>query len=197
LEKDPAARIASAEQVVQTLQKIEQELVRKKASTEDTSVLPSPSGRGAGGEGGSRRGADYIRYIRDLEKTLILALANLGLGAGQMKGLTGVWIQADVFSRCPRCKPEDRQKPAKIAAIGVKVDARGVTRHGFALNVSPDMTYFDGIVPCGLPGHPVVSMQDLLAPLPSLDEVKQKVAAAFGEVFGCEVLSLELEQSRG
>ena len=90
--------------------------------------------------------ADYVGYIRKLEKTLIVALARLGLAAGQRSGLTGVWIQADVHSRCPRCKPEDRKKPAKIAAIGVKVDARGVSRHGFALNVNPDMEYWDGII---------------------------------------------------
>ncbi len=78
--------------------------------------------------------ADYVGYVRKLEQTLIIALAHLGLAAGQRSGLTGVWIQADVHSRCPRCRPEDRKKPAKIAAIGVKVDARGVSRHGFALN---------------------------------------------------------------
>ena len=67
--------------------------------------------------------ADYVGYIRHLEKVIITALANLGVAAGQRPGLTGVWIQADVHSRCSRCKPEDRKKPAKIAAIGVKVDA--------------------------------------------------------------------------
>ncbi|HSB02244.1 MAG TPA: lipoyl(octanoyl) transferase, partial [Anaerolineales bacterium] len=93
--------------------------------------------------------ADYVGYIRRLEKTLIAALARLGLAAGQRSGLTGVWIQADVHSRCPRCKPEDCRKPAKIAAIGVKVDARGISRHGFALNVNPDMDYWEGIIACG------------------------------------------------
>ena len=98
--------------------------------------------------------ADYVGYVRKLEKTLIVALARLGLAAGQRSGLTGVWIQADVHSRCPRCKPEDRKKPAKIAAIGVKVDARGISRHGFALNVNPDMEYWDGIIACGLQDEP-------------------------------------------
>ncbi|MFN8461566.1 MAG: hypothetical protein U0X93_07335 [Anaerolineales bacterium] len=51
-----------------------------------------------------------------------------------------------MHSRCPRCSPEDRKKPAKIAAIGVKVDAHGVSRHGFALNVNPDMEYWEGII---------------------------------------------------
>jgi lipoate-protein ligase B len=128
--------------------------------------------------------ADYVGYIRKLEKILIASLAHFGLGGGQIPGLTGVWIQADVASRCVRCKPEDRQKPAKIAAIGVKVDAQGVSRHGFALNVNPDMTYWDGIVACGLAGYPVVSMADLLPNTPDMQAVKNEVRAAFGEVFG-------------
>ncbi|MBV6394500.1 MAG: Octanoyltransferase [Anaerolineales bacterium] len=128
--------------------------------------------------------ADYVGYIRKLEKTLILALARLGLAAGQQTGLTGVWVQADVYSRCARCKPEDKQKPAKVAAIGVKVDARGVSRHGFALNVNPDMEYFDGIIACGLVDHPVVALADLLNPIPPMERVKMEVAAAFRETFG-------------
>ena len=128
--------------------------------------------------------SDYVGYVRKLEQTIIIALANLGLVTGQRKGLTGVWVQADVWSRCPRCRPEDRQKPAKIAAIGVKVDARGVSRHGFALNVNPDMSYWDGIIACGLADEPVASLDDLLEPVPSMERVKQEVISAFGEVFG-------------
>jgi lipoyl(octanoyl) transferase len=131
--------------------------------------------------------ADYVGYVRKLEETLIVALARLGLAAGQRSGLTGVWIQADVHSRCPRCKPEDRQKPAKIAAIGVKVDARGVSRHGFALNVNPDMDYWEGIIACGLQGEPIVSIADLLESPPSMERVKRDVAIAFSEVFDLEV----------
>jgi lipoyl(octanoyl) transferase len=132
--------------------------------------------------------ADYVGYVRKLEQTLIVALARLGLAAGQRSGLTGIWIQADVHSRCPRCKPEDRRKPAKVAAIGVKVDARGVSRHGFALNVDPDMEYWDGIIGCGLPDEPIVSLADLFAEPPSMERVKQEVVAAFVEVFGFEVI---------
>jgi len=131
--------------------------------------------------------ADYVGYIRKLEKTLIIALARLGVVAGQRSGKTGVWVQADVWSRCPRCHPEDKQKPAKLAAIGVKVDVRGVTRHGFALNVDPDMSYWDGIIACGLANEPVVSLADLLSPVPSMDRVKQEIVSAFSEVFGYEV----------
>ena len=132
--------------------------------------------------------ADYVGYIRKLEQTLIIALGNLGLVTGQRKGLTGVWVQADVWSRCPRCRPEDRQKPAKIAAIGVKVDARSVTRHGFALNVNPDMSYWEGIIACGLADEPVAALADLLDPVPEMDRVKQEVVSAFGDVFGCEII---------
>ena len=148
--------------------------------------LPFPQAAGDRGEGRIPQ-ADYVGYIRKLEETLIVALARLGLAAGQRSGLTGVWIQGDVHSRCPRCKPEDRQKPAKIAAIGVKVDVRGVSRHGFALNVNPDMDYWDGIIACGLQDEPIVSLADLFPESPSMERVKQEVITAFSEVFGFEV----------
>jgi lipoyl(octanoyl) transferase len=130
---------------------------------------------------------DYVGYVRKLEQALVVALARLGLAAGQVPGLTGVWIQPDIFSRCPRCKPEDRKKPAKIAAIGVKVDVNGVSRHGFALNVNPDMSYWDGIIACGLADYPVVSLADLLPNPPDLQRVKKEVAAAFCQVFDYEI----------
>ncbi|MFN8411677.1 MAG: lipoyl(octanoyl) transferase LipB [Anaerolineales bacterium] len=128
-------------------------------------------------------GADYVGYVRNLEKMLIFTLAKLGLGAGQRPGKTGVWIQPDVYSRCVNCKPEDREKPAKIAAIGVKVDAHGISRHGFALNVNPDMEYWEGIIACGLQGEPITSLADLLFPIPSMERVKQEVVTSFHEVF--------------
>ena len=126
---------------------------------------------------------DYVGYIRKLEKTLVVALSRLGVAAGQRLGKTGVWVQADVWSRCSRCRPEDRQKPAKLAAIGVKVDARGISRHGFALNVDPDMTYWDGIIACGLTSEPVAALADLLDPVPGMEQVKREVGVAFREVF--------------
>lgn len=128
--------------------------------------------------------ADYVGYVRKVEQALINALASLGLAAGQRPGLTGVWVQADVHSRCPRCAPEDRRKPAKIAAIGVKVDARGVSRHGFALNVNPDMEYWEGIIACGLQNEPIASLADLFTEPPSMARVKEEVTQAFLNVFG-------------
>jgi lipoyl(octanoyl) transferase len=104
-------------------------------------------------------------------------------------------VQADVASHCPRCKPENRHtcpehsagKPAKIAPIGVKVDANGVTRHGFALNVNPQMDYFDGIVPCGIADFPVISLADIFSAPPEMDSVKREMMRAFGEVFKVEI----------
>ncbi len=131
--------------------------------------------------------ADYIGYVRRLEETLIRALIHFGLVTGQVPGLTGVWIQPDVASRCPHCPPASRLAPSKIAAIGVKVDARGVTQHGFALNVDPNMSYWEGIIGCGLRDHATVSMADLLDPPPAMADVMDAVVESFGKVFEREM----------
>jgi len=133
-------------------------------------------------------GMDHVGYVRNLEKMIISALARLGLACGQLSGKTGVWVQADVASRCSRCSPENRQKPAKIAAIGVKVDANGITRHGFALNVDPNMSYFDGIVPCGIADYPVIALADIFPSAPKMDQVKHEILRAFGETFKFEIV---------
>jgi lipoyl(octanoyl) transferase len=132
--------------------------------------------------------ADYVGYVRRLEDALIRALIHFGLVTGQVRGLTGVWIQPDVASRCPHCPPASRLAPSKIAAIGVKVDARGVTQHGLALNVDPDMSYWDGIIGCGLRDHAIVSMADLLDPPPSMEAVMDAVVESFGKVFEREMI---------
>jgi lipoyl(octanoyl) transferase len=133
--------------------------------------------------GGRIPQADYVGYVRRLEETLVRALIRFGLVAGQVRGLTGVWVQPDVASRCPHCPPAARQRPSKIAAIGVKVDAHGVTQHGFALNVSPDMSYWDGIIGCGLPDHAPIALADLLPEPPPLEAVMHAMVEAFGAVF--------------
>jgi len=135
-------------------------------------------------------GQDHVGYVRALERMLILALARLGLAGGQIPGKTGVWVQADIASRCPRCKPEERLAPAKIAAIGVKVDAQGITRHGFALNVSPHMEYFEGIIACGIAGHAVIALADIFPAAPGMEMVKREVLRAFGETFHFEIVEI-------
>jgi lipoate-protein ligase B len=125
--------------------------------------------------------ADYVGYVRRLERALILALAQLGVVGEQVEGLTGVWVHAPVL----------RHSPAKIAAIGVKVDARGVSRHGFALNVDPDMAYWDGIVGCGLKDASVASLVDFCDPPPPIEQVMEAVIVAFEDVFGYHMIEVE------
>jgi lipoyl(octanoyl) transferase len=87
-----------------------------------------------------------VDYVRRLEEAMIATLGGYGLSTGRIRGRSGVWLAADVH------RPE-----RKIAAIGVRV-AAGATMHGFALNVDPDLSAFDRIIPCGLTGVGVTSM---------------------------------------
>ena len=130
--------------------------------------------------------ADYVGYIRKLEITLIKALYTFGVKGEQIPGLTGVWVQPANRSR--RGSESPPQAPEKIAAIGVKVDVKGVSRHGFALNVDPDMRYWKGVIGCGLKDHAVTRLSGLIRPVPSMEEVTQAVVAAFGEVFEYQML---------
>jgi lipoyl(octanoyl) transferase len=131
--------------------------------------------------------ADFTSYLRKLETVIIRTLARYGVAAGQVPGMTGVWVQADVASRCKNCPPADRLLPSKLAAIGIKVDARGVTRHGFALNINPDMRNWDGIIGCGLEGYPITSLVELTGAAPAMTEVAAEVNMAFSRVFQVEL----------
>jgi lipoyl(octanoyl) transferase len=120
-----------------------------------------------------------VEFVRRLEEVLIRTSGDFGIGTQRIKGLTGVWTYA------LRNKPE-----AKIAAIGVHI-SRGVTTHGFALNVGTDLEYFGLIVPCGLTGKPVTSMErELQKPL-TVDEVATAASRNFGRVFQSQMLWLE------
>ncbi len=125
--------------------------------------------------------ADYVGYVRSLEETLILALARLGVTAQRVKGMTGVWVPDRAQGR--NADSPEGEKPAKVAAIGVGVDARGVSRHGFALNVCPNMSYWEGIIACGLAGYPLTSLAELLPTPPEMAQVKDEIITAFAEVF--------------
>lgn len=131
---------------------------------------------------------DFIGYLRDLETMLIRAIADLGLGAGQRKDHTGVWVQPDIASRCRNCPPAARRVPSKPASIGVRVTAQGVSQHGFALNVAPDMEYWEGIVACGLPDTPMVSLANLLDPAPTMERVTEAIVKEFGNVFQLDMV---------
>jgi lipoate-protein ligase B len=130
---------------------------------------------------------DFIEYLRKLEKVLIRALAELGVPTGQLKGHTGVWVQPNVASRCINCPPALLQAPSKIASIGVKVDAKGISRHGFALNVATDMRYWDGILACGLDNQNQISLTQILNSAPNMQQVIDKIVQAFSDVFEYEI----------
>ena len=109
---------------------------------------------------------DVHAYLRALEEVLIATLADFGLAAGRKRGYTGVWVGDE-----------------KIAAIGVKV-SRWVTTHGFALNVTCDLGWFGHIVPCGLRGKGVTSLEHAGGGRPAVPAVAEQVAEHFGRVFG-------------
>jgi lipoyl(octanoyl) transferase len=113
---------------------------------------------------------DVHRYVRDLEEALIRAVAEFGIAAGRVAGLTGIWTGA--------AGRED-----KLAAIGVRI-SRWVTSHGFALNVNTDLSRFGLIVPCGIVDRGVTSMQRLLGRAVPMAEVEDAVVRAFSAVFG-------------
>ena len=113
---------------------------------------------------------DVHRYVRDLEEVLIRAVADFGIEARRVEGLTGIWVGADGST-------------AKLAAIGVRI-SRWVTSHGFALNVATDLSRFGLIVPCGIADKGVTSMEALLGHRVRMDEVGKTVASRFAEVFG-------------
>jgi lipoyl(octanoyl) transferase len=108
---------------------------------------------------------DVHRYVRDLEEVMIRTCADYGIEAGRVAGLTGTWVGTD-----------------KIGAIGVRI-ARWVTSHGFAFNVATDLSAFDLIVPCGIRGRGLTSLERLLGRPVSLAEVMDRIAAHFAAVF--------------
>jgi lipoyl(octanoyl) transferase len=113
-----------------------------------------------------RWGEGPVWYVRSLEETLLLTLAELGLEGERVDGSPGVWCGG-----------------AKIASIGVHV-SRGITTHGFALNVNVDLSYFEHIVPCGLAGVDVTSMKRLLGRTIDMDGVMAACESSFRDVFG-------------
>ena len=104
-------------------------------------------------------------YMRTLEQVLIDTLIEFKIIAQRNDGLTGVWVGDE-----------------KIAALGVRI-SRWVTMHGFALNVNPDLSFYDGIIPCGIFDHGVTSMEQLLGETQNNDNVKNMVIEKFNKYF--------------
>jgi len=119
---------------------------------------------------------DIHRYLRTLEESVILTLAEYGIHAGRLAGLTGVWLD-----------PDDKIKARKICALGVRC-SRWVTMHGFAFNVNTDLNYFGNIVPCGIQDKAVTSMEKELGRKPDMDEVKEKVKHHLSALFGMQLM---------
>jgi lipoyl(octanoyl) transferase len=107
---------------------------------------------------------DLHWYLRQLEEVLLRVLAHYGLAGCRIAGLTGVWIEGH-----------------KVAAIGIKV-SRWITMHGFALNICPDLTGFDRIIPCGISNYPVGSLEQFIPDI-QVHSVQDVVKQAFAEVF--------------
>ena len=147
---------------------------------------------------GERKTLGAVEYVRRLEEILIRTCADFGIAAKRIPGLTGVWTESNAHvgtgddarpgeskTRQPSTKHE-----AKIAAIGVHI-SRGVTSHGFALNVNTDLDYFNLIIPCGIGAKPVTSMVKELGKQLPLQEVAHSVSRNFGVVFNSQILWLE------
>ena len=125
---------------------------------------------------------DLTGYVRALEGALVDALASYGVGAHTERGKTGVWVEL----------PESGA-PAKIAAIGVRV-SRGVTTHGFALNVQTDLAAFERMIPCGF-AHEVASLERL-GVIADTREVADRAAAALAARLGRSLVWSEVEPAR-
>lgn len=122
---------------------------------------------------------DIHKYLRLLEEVIILTIAEYGLKGKRSEGETGVWLDVGTpFAR-------------KICAMGIRT-SRWVTMHGFALNVNTDLGYFDNIIPCGIRGKAVASMQSELGKKICIEEVKQKILHHFKDLFEASILEKKL-----
>ena len=122
---------------------------------------------------------DIHKYLRFLEETIILTIAEYGLQGERSEGETGVWLDVGTpFAR-------------KICAMGIR-SSRWVTMHGFALNVNVDLGYFDHIIPCGIKGKAVTSMEAELGRKIDQEEVKAKILAHFETLFEVEKIITSL-----
>ncbi|MBP1805414.1 lipoyl(octanoyl) transferase LipB [Rubellimicrobium aerolatum] len=108
----------------------------------------------------NQRGRDVRRFVRDLEGWVIDALAEFGVRGERREGRVGIWVTRP--DKAPN--PDGSAREDKIAAIGIRL-RRWVSFHGIGINVEPDLSHFDGIVPCGIRGHGVTSLVDLGLPV--------------------------------
>ena len=150
-----------------------------------------------------RKSLGAVDFVRRLEEVLIRTCADFAIPTKRIPGLTGVWTDNNSLSF--RAEENDSQNrslesrnllfagstanaaEAKIAAIGIHI-SRFVTSHGFALNVSTDLSYFNLIIPCGITAKPVTSMQQELGKALDLNAVTESISRNFGTVFSSQML---------
>jgi len=151
--------------------------------------------------GGKRKTLGAVEFVRHLEEVLIRTCADFGVATGRIAGLTGVWTNPRSGERS-RLAVDIEKTPtvseahmtlgeaAKIAAIGIHV-SRGITSHGFALNVNTDLDQFQLIIPCGITSKPVTSLAKELGHPLLLKEVANSASHNFGMVFNSGVMTIE------
>ena len=115
-------------------------------------------------------------YLRSLEQVIIDVIAEYGLKGERSEGETGVWLE-----------PNDPFMARKICAMGIKC-SRWITMHGFALNVNTDLSHFEFIVPCGIQGKTVTSLEKELGHKVDYEAVKEKIKKHFQLIFDCELV---------
>ena len=127
---------------------------------------------------------DLGRYLRALEEVILRTCAEYDVTGTRVDGRTGVWVG-----------PDERGLERKICAMGVRC-SRWVTMHGFALNVTTDLAYFDHIVPCGIDDRGVTSLAEEADASVSVDDVRRPVTEHVADLFGAETTELEGEAAR-
>lgn len=145
-----------------------------------------------------------VEFVRRIEEALIRTCGDLGIPSERVCGLTGVWTPAPNSQSCsvsssqpgaavPQAPQSSVSEQKKIAAIGVHI-SRGITSHGFALNVTTDLEFFKLIVPCGISDRPVTSIAQELAgkpPAPSMERIAHAVSLNFGRILKRQMLWVE------
>jgi len=154
--------------------------------------------RGFATSDGKRKTLGAVEFVRRLEEILVRTCADFAIPTKRVAGLTGVWTGAthhdaragSAAAAVQLSEANSAQTDeSKIAAIGVHI-SRFVTSHGFALNVNPDLSYFNLIIPCGIT-KPVTSMQQELGHLLDLNAVAESISRNFGAVFSSQMLWVE------
>jgi lipoyl(octanoyl) transferase len=152
--------------------------------------------RGFATPDGKRKTLGAVEFVRRLEEVLIRTCADFAIPTKRVRGLTGVWTDAvsedaHVGTAASAVQRSEASAPeAKVAAIGVHI-SRSVTSHGFALNVSTDLSFFNLIIPCGITSKPVTSMQQELGKALDLNAVAESISRNFGTVFSSQMLWVE------